>query len=83
MVASLRSFDIMRGSDCLVLFVLLACKWCWFLLVALVLVLECSVVLVLLWGLVILGDPEGLPLETFGDAGSCMRSLLFQQEPHQ
>ena len=34
----------------LVLFVLLACKSCWFLLVALVLVVKCSVYLVLLWG---------------------------------
>ena len=42
---SLRSFDIS-----LVLFVLLACKSCWFLLVALVLVVKCSVYLVLLWG---------------------------------
>ena len=39
MVVSLRSFDIS-----LVLFVLLACKSCWFLLVALVLVVKCSII---------------------------------------
>ena len=44
-VVSLCSFDIS-----LVLFVLLACKSCWFLLVVLVLVVKCSVYLVVLWG---------------------------------